>query len=192
MTTITLDTITAADTLLVQPVATQAVATVTTAQDRLANAMELLANALASDLSSDANKLKACTAFAQEILESAGDDVTKKRVVFHHSSRFNSFSKGEIDTLAEYGLSATNIPKKNLSLIVVKHKKELATSDGNEFIAWQAWDLEDGTAVRIAKPKADKKPDGLDMHTIIARWNAYNDLSRDQTAVLLRALGLVR
>lgn len=191
MNTTTLNTITAADTLLVQPVATaQPVAT--TAQYRLAYAMELLAIAIAGNLLSDANALTACTEFAQEILESVGVDVTKKRVVFNHNEKFNSFSKGEIDILNKYGISATNIPKKSLSLLVVTHKKEISSSDGQEFIAWQAWDLKDGKAVKIAKPKADKKPDGLDQRTITARWREHENLTKDQTEIILRALGWIK
>jgi len=183
--TITLNTVTAADTLAVQPVAT-------TAQDRLSGAMELLAQAIAGNLLSDTNALAACTEFAQEILESVGVDITKKRVVFNHNEKFTSFSKGEIDILNNYGIRATNVPKKSLSLLVVTHKKEISSSDGQEYILWQAWDLEEGKAVKIAKPKAEKKPDGLDMRTIAARWREHENLTKDQTAVLMRALGLIK
>lgn len=149
--------------------------------ERIINALELLAEAVGMDFKSVTLKLKACTVLAQAVLDNNG--VYR----FNHSLKWNGFSEGETKTLKEYGLRVTPIVKKSFSLL--KIEKVLDHDDkGVEFIAWQAWELVNGEAVRIAKPKADKKAEGTDTGTIKKRFTEHGDLTKAQIQVLITSL----
>lgn len=178
MNTITLNT-TAVDTLVVQPVATaQPVATM---QERIIDALKMLAEAASVDFKSTIIKLKACTVLAQGALENGGS------YRFNHNLNWNGFSEGEIKTLKDHGLKAKHIVKKQFTHLTIEHTKDF-DDKGKEFINWQAWELEHGEAVRIAKPKAEKKAEGTDTGTIKKRFAEYGDLTKAQIQVLISSL----
>ena len=177
MTTTTLNTAVVAT----QAADTLAFKNAVTIQERIAEALTMLAEAVSVDFKSAIIKLKACTVLAQGALENGGS------YRFNHDLNWNGFSDGELKTLKDHGLKAKHIVKKQFTHLTIEHTKDF-DDKGKEFVAWQAWELEHGEAVRIAKPKADKKAEGTDTGTIKKRFLEHGDLTKAQIQVLISSL----
>ena len=170
----------ASDAVEIKEVATVAFKNAANLPEKIMAALNALAKAAGMDFASGTIKLQACTVLAQAVLENGG--VYR----FNHDLNWNGFSEGELKTLTEYGLKVTPIPKKFFSLLKIQAILD-HDDKGKEFIAWQAWALENGEAVRIAKPKAEKKPEAIDYGTILNRFKIHGDLTKAQTQVLISA-----